>query len=199
MNNHVYIIASLPVLKRDVRSTSELDFESIVGEIVDQCEDKEKELISLLLEDSSEMEELRSHYLKARDCKNGFIREFFHLDLAVKNEKVNFLNRKLGRPAGTDTLFIENYGFDEEALKEISAAYENADLLEREKGIDVLVWDRIDEMTMMNHLDFTAILAFLCKLRIINRWLKLDPDTGREFFRELVSEVRGSFKGFENN
>jgi len=199
MNNHVYIIAGLPVLDRDMRSTSELDFDGIVDDISGQCDKKEKETIAFLLEESQDPEEIRNHYLLAKNHKEAFIREYFRLDLAVKNEKVNFLNRTLGRPSGTDVLDMEDYGYDEEELKNIISAYENPDLLEREKGIDNLVWNRIDEMSAMNHLDFTVILAFLAKMKIIVRWLKLDPDTGREFFRELVSEVRGSFKGFENN
>ena len=36
-------------------------------------------------------------------------------------------------------------------------------------------------------------------MMIIQRWLKLDEQTGREMFRRLVEEVRGTFKGVEYN
>ena len=37
----------------------------------------------------------------------------------------------------------------------------------------------------------------MVKLKIVSRWLKLDEAAGREMFRELVSEVRSTFKGVE--
>ena len=37
------------------------------------------------------------------------------------------------------------------------------------------------------------------KMMIIRRWLILDEATGREMFKKLVDEVRGTFKGVEYN
>jgi len=42
-----------------------------------------------------------------------------------------------------------------------------------------------------------AILAFVVKFKISMRWLKLEPQTGRQMFRTLVDEVRSTFKGVE--
>jgi hypothetical protein len=33
------------------------------------------------------------------------------------------------------------------------------------------------------------------KLHIVDRWLALDEEKGRELFRKLVQEVKGTFKG----
>ena len=33
------------------------------------------------------------------------------------------------------------------------------------------------------------------KVRIVTRWLKLDEEVGREQFRRLIKEVRGTYKG----
>ncbi len=44
-----------------------------------------------------------------------------------------------------------------------------------------------------------VILSFILKLHIIDRWHILDEQTGREMFRKLVDEVRGTFKGVEYN
>jgi hypothetical protein len=41
------------------------------------------------------------------------------------------------------------------------------------------------------------VLAYVAKLHIVNRWLALDKERGMERFRQLVAEVRGSFKGVE--
>ena len=38
-------------------------------------------------------------------------------------------------------------------------------------------------------------LGYVAKLKIVDRWLSLDEETGRELFRRLVSEVKGTFRG----
>ena len=64
------------------------------------------------------------------------------------------------------------------------------DILARERGLDDLMWQEIDELTRMDVFDIEAILGFTAKLKIIDRWNKLDPETGRELFRKLVDEIR---------
>ena len=41
------------------------------------------------------------------------------------------------------------------------------------------------------------ILGFVAKLQIVARWLRLDPQTGRELFRQLVEEIRNNKKSIE--
>lgn len=79
------------------------------------------------------------------------------------------------------------------------AVLENGDILRRERGLDDLMWKRIDEITVMDVFDIEAILGFIAKLKIIDRWDKLDPETGREFFRKLVEEIRSTYDNKKNN
>ena len=73
------------------------------------------------------------------------------------------------------------------------------DILSRERGIDDLMWEKIDNLTIFNYFDIDVILGFVTKLNIVARWYKLDEQTGREMFKKLVDEVRGTFKGVEYN
>ena len=57
------------------------------------------------------------------------------------------------------------------------------------------MWARIEEMTISDYFDLEAVLGFLARLHIVERWYRLDDKTGREMFRRLVDEVRGTFKG----
>jgi hypothetical protein len=61
------------------------------------------------------------------------------------------------------------------------------------------MWEKISSLTLFNYFDITVILAFITKLNIVARWFKLDEQTGREMFKKLVDEVRGTFKGVEYN
>jgi hypothetical protein len=114
----------------------------------------------------------------------------------------------LGRPAGKDVLSFPEET-DQKVLDAVSEEFEEAadldtvlnlgDILSRERGIDDLVWEKIDNLTTFNYFDIDAILGFIAKLNIVARWFKLDEQTGREMFKKLVDEVRGTFKGVEYN
>ena len=84
---------------------------------------------------------------------------------------------------------------------EEAAALDNVlgagDILSRERGLDDLMWAKIDNLTLFNYFDIDVILGFIAKLNIVARWFKLDEQTGREMFKRLVDEVRGTFKGVE--
>ena len=81
----------------------------------------------------------------------------------------------------------------------LQAILEGNDILARERGIDDLYWDKIDELTLFDYLNFDRILGIIAKMMIIRRWLILDEETGRAMFKKLVDEVRGTFKGVEYN
>ena len=84
-----------------------------------------------------------------------------------------------------------------EEAADIETVLAAGDILSRERGIDDLMWDKIDKLTVFNYFDIDAILGFITKLNIVARWYRLDEQTGREMFKRLVDEVRGTFKGVE--
>ena len=81
----------------------------------------------------------------------------------------------------------------------LEAVFSQKDILSRERGIDDLMWEKISSLTLFNYFDINVILAFITKLNIVARWFRLDEQTGREMFKKLVDEVRGTFKGVEYN
>ena len=87
--------------------------------------------------------------------------------------------------------------FEEAAALE--AVFNLGDILARERGIDDLMWDKISALTTFHYFDIEVILGFVAKLNIVARWFRLDEQTGREMFKKLVDEVRGTFKGVEYN
>ena len=113
---------------------------------------------------------------------------------------MKYLNKELGRPADKDLMVLT--GKDGEALElpfEEEEAVENIlrgdDLLVRERALDDLVWDNVSRMTVFDYFDIEAVLAFIVKMQVVARWYRLDEQSGREMFRKLVGEVRGTFKG----
>ena len=81
----------------------------------------------------------------------------------------------------------------------VRSVLEGTDLLMREMDLDKLMWKKIDELNLFNYFNVNVLLGYIAKLKIIDRWLSLDEQTGREMFRKLVDEIRGTFKGIDFN
>ena len=198
MNNYEYIIASLPDITTGWKF-GEKTPEDYIEEIVSLCSEKDRETIAYLMDGYNDEKLDATFYAAALSHKDAFIREFFRFDLNVRNAKVKYLNKALGRPADKDVVIVpENTGEFEEAAA-LEAVLNLGDILSRERGIDDLMWEKIDNLTTFNYFDIDAILGFITKMNIVARWFRLDEQTGREMFQKLVNEVRGTFKGVEYN
>ncbi len=198
MNNYEYIVASLPVITSDFRG--DLDYNGVIGEIRSQLSKKDEEILDILLHGFDPEKLDRDFYLKALASKDAFIREYFSYDLDVRNTRVEFLNKALNRPEGLDILVLDEEAEpgEFEGWKQVMSVLEGSDILARERGLDDLMWAKIDEIVGLQVFTLDAILGFAAKLQIIARWLKLDPQTGRELFKKLVDEIRNNKNTIDN-
>lgn len=190
MSNYEYIIASLPVLGKDA---DKLDADALIASIKGLLSSQDNALADLLLGSFDPDSLTPEYYVGVSKAPNEFIRQYAEFDLKVRNAKVDFLNRTLGRPEGQDSMPLPP-GMDEEFAEraEVDAILGLTDILERERGLDELMWAKADELVQMHVLDLDIILAFIAKIKITDRWNKLDPATGRELFRKLVQEIRNT-------
>lgn len=193
MNNYEYIIAGLPDIAPDWKDADAAGVEAIVQEIRELCSKEDNALIDVLIAGFDGANLDLEFYQKALKAKNSFIRDYFKFDLNVRNAKVRYLNRALERPADTD-IFMEAEGEFEEAQK-LDAVLNQEDILSRERGMDDLMWSKIESITTFDYFDINVILGFIARLNIVARWLKLDPEIGKQMFARLVEGVRGSYTG----
>ena len=208
MNNYVYIIAGLPDFTPDWRQ-GEKSLDEYFDQVRELLSAKDNEVVDFIMRGFDKDQIGLDFYKEALAYRLGFIREFFQFDLNVRNQKVRYLNHALGRAPEKDVLSMrdpeaEDTGLEPEEpeFKEAAALQsilEGNDILSRERGIDDLYWDKIDELTLFDYLNFDKILGVVAKMMIIRRWLILDEETGRAMFKKLVDEVRGTFKGVEYN
>ena len=158
MSNFEYIISSLPYLTADFKYEDGQGFQSTLEQIRENLSEKDAAVMDFLLSGFDAHVLGPDFYARALAHPLRFVREYFRFDLNLRNAKVRYLNRELGRP-------------------------------------DEVTWDKIGSLETFHYFDLTAVLAYVAKLHIVNRWLALDQEKGRELFRQLVSEVRGTFKG----
>ncbi len=66
--------------------------------------------------------------------------------------------------------------------------------IEKEKAVDKIKWNYLDERTFFYYFTIEKILAFVIKLMITERWLRLDKKTGEELLAKLIERFRTGFE-----
>lgn len=208
MNNYVYITAGLPDFTPDWRQ-GERSLDEYLDQVRELLSPKDNAVLDLIGKGFDKERIGLEFYREALSHRIGFIRNFFEFDLNVRNRKVRYLNEALGRAPEKDILKLTDPEAEETGLEpeepefkegdRLRKILEGKDILARERGIDDLYWEKIDELTLFDYMNFDRILGIIVKMMIIRRWLILDEQTGREMFKKLVDEVRGTFKGVEYN
>ena len=200
MDNYAYIIASMPVLNLEDDKADNLVAQELLDEIRGQLSARDTAVLEQLLDGYNPEKLDAEFYQKARQHRNRFIREWFSFDLNLRNATVGYLNKKLHRAPDHDKILLE--GREVEEFPELEAAsrvLDSPDILQRERGLDDLRWRKVDEITLMDYFDLEALLGYVAKLKIIDRWLQLDPDSGRALFRRMVEQIRSTYDNKKKN
>ena len=144
------------------------------------------------------------YYNYATQCSNRFVSSWFELNLNVNNILAAMTARKYKLevakvPVGTNmvaealrTSNARDFGLadDLEYFEQLVRINDTADLVEREKKIDLLKWNWMEDNTFFNYFTVEKIFVFLMKLEMIERWVSLDKDKGNEMFRQLIDQLK---------
>ena len=187
MDNYVYIVAGLPELTSGFENAG-FDYKAVKDDIVELLSEKDQQLVALLEEGFDENSLGADFYAKAAESKNRFIREYFDFDGRLRNMKVHYLAKRLGKKGDDFVVTMPEADFEEESR--IHAILNDENFVEREQKMDELKWEKASDIARMDDFNMNAILSFLVKAKTVQRWAELDPEKGREMFRKLVEEVR---------
>lgn len=147
-------------------------------------------------------------YKSAQKCDNGFVNRWFEFCLNINNLLTAHACRKHGfdlhssivgdngvarilKASHSRDFGVGDYFPQAEAVLRIA---EETDLLDRERKIDLLKWDWIEENTVFEYFTIEAVAAYLMKLEIIERWLPLNKEAGSAIFRELIRNLKSGVK-----
>ena len=196
MNNYIYIVASLPLLN-DNFETDSFSYAAVRQEIVEQLSEADIRLVELLEEGFNDEALNAEYYAKTAASKNSFIRNYFDFDARLRNMKAQYLAKRMGKQADDYLIEMPEAEFNEAA--DIHKILENEDFVTRELQMDRLKWNKASELTTFDYFNLNAILAFLVKAKLVQRWAELDTEKGEAMFRQLITEIRGSFEGVNND
>lgn len=146
------------------------------------------------------------YYKNAEASSDPFIRKWSLFERRLRNIVAAFNARREGRDIaesliGDDeqTQMLASSDSADFGLKgsfdkadELIAILESDNMLEKERKLDMLKWNMVDELTLFNYFDIDAVLGYLVKISIINRWMSLDRETGEKMLKQLIEQLTPS-------
>ena len=140
--------------------------------------------------------------------KNKFVRDWAELNLNINNVMIALTCRRngtipvpyiVGNNEVAENLRTSNardFGLTDifEQFDAVRRIDEESDLMEKEYKIDRLRWTWMDEENFFNYFTIERVIGYLFKLQLLERWMGLQEDSGKQKFEEMVTKLRGSFK-----
>ncbi|MFY9151714.1 MAG: DUF2764 family protein [Prolixibacteraceae bacterium] len=143
---------------------------------------------------------------------SDFIKQWFQFDRKVRNLLAAVNCYRYGFDAGQQLIQEKN---DDEFVRFLQKKAPTTDLFtddqlpfpgqifqivqsdrefsEKEKAIDSIRWNFLDEITVFNYFTIEKIMSYVLKLQIIDRWQNLDHETGKIFLRKLIHDLEMSY------
>lgn len=73
-----------------------------------------------------------------------------------------------------------------ELVNKVRKISEEEHLAIRERRLDAMKWDLLDDVTFADIFSINAMMVYLLKLQILERWASLDKVHGEQKFRSIV-------------
>lgn len=144
------------------------------------------------------------YYEYAMQSGNKFISSWFEFNLNVNNILTAFSARKfkvevspniVGKTDVSEAIRQSNardFGLSGslEYFDQLVRISETHELVERERKIDMLKWNWMEDATFFDYFSIERIFVFLLKIEMIERWILLDKEKGSELFREIIGSLK---------
>jgi hypothetical protein len=171
-----------------------------------ECIHGENECVESFFEAEKMLNE--RYYTYLQNLPNEFMQNFAGYSLNIGNlttalnaRKYNFdiEDKMIGDNEVTSNLKkrrSRDFGLGNEIddIEKLIQVFESDNLLERELKFDQHKWQFLDEMTFFNYFSIEKVLVFTLKLFMVERWLKLDKEKGREMFNQLLEDLQSEFQ-----
>lgn len=144
------------------------------------------------------------YYAYAMECKNKFVSSWFAFNLTVNNILVALAARKykmelssviVGDTEVCEALRTSNardFGLTGEVdcMEQLMKISEISELVEREKKIDQLRWNWMEEATFFDYFTIERLFVFLLQLDMVERWMVLDKEKGNLLFLNIIATLK---------
>lgn len=185
-----------PYIEETIKAWIEEETHDHVRALEERVRDLEDRISSLYMDYGTEV-------------KNSLIAAWFEMNLNVGNILAALFARKYGMDvkqtvvgnneiakAIRENAHARDFGIstDLEYFDTIQRVMEEPNIYERERKIDKFRWEWLDENTTFDFFNVEYIFAYLCKLQILERWVKLNAEEGDRVFRELITQLKNEIQ-----
>lgn len=147
-----------------------------------------------------------AYYDACRRSRSRFLRAWSEFDRTLRNVMAALAARAASRPV--EELVVGGGDVAEQLQRSsaadfglrgelpfidsvIAAMNDEANLMEKERKIDLVRWEEASELATFDYFNINAILSYLVRINIVARWARLDAARGREMFNRLLAELDG--------
>lgn len=144
------------------------------------------------------------YYDYAMNCKNEFVASWFEFNLNVNNilsalaarkYKIEVAPNIVGNTEISDAIRTSNardFGISGavDYFEQLLRIGETEELIERERKIDLLKWNWMEDAVFFDYFTIERIFVFLLRLEMIERWISLDKEKGSELFRKIIDSLK---------
>jgi len=147
-------------------------------------------------------------YASAVKCKNEFIASWYEFNLILTNvlvaanclkygidrhkaiighsEIIDSIRNSNAKDFGVSTLLPE--------IDEMVRIAEEPDFYERERKIELLKWNWLEDKGFFHFFDMEYLFIYLLKVEMLQRWITLAKSSGSDICREMISKLQHSFE-----
>ncbi len=151
------------------------------------------------------------HYARGLKSANGFVRQWFEYLLNVNNIISALTCRKHGWDIKQQivgegevaqllrTSTLRDFGLSPiiEDYETIAAIAADDDLYNRERKIDALKWQWLEDHSFNHYFGIEQVIAYWLQVKLLTRWKTLTIEQGTETFRSLLSDLKHGTENVE--
>jgi hypothetical protein len=150
-----------------------------------------------------------AYYAECAVAKSGFLRAWSRFDRNLRNVVAAHTARGKQMPVvdalvGSDDIVLSltrssaaDFGLkgELEYIDNLLATLgDESNIIAKERTIDLIRWDKADDLAEMDYFNMNAILSYLVKVNLVHRWMSLDEQTGRQMYDRLVASMSAADK-----
>ncbi len=150
-----------------------------------------------------------AYYQYARSVPNKMMSRWYQLNLDIQNILTALIARKQGWQISNyvqgggevvETILehANAHDFDLSSefdyVKDLMRCADTEDPVEKERQIDALRWNWLEEQTFLEPFDINALFSYIARTEMLERWALLDVEQGRQRFTEIIENLRREAK-----
>ncbi len=116
--------------------------------------------------------------------------EWIRFENSLRNETARFRAKKFRLTP--DDFYRGDHLPDPHLLALVAEAAGEANPLQVERRIDLVRWEKLEELERQHYFDLHFLIIYFLKLQLLNKWQAIRPEKGRAVLDEMINFAKES-------